>query len=276
MHDRSRPTVLVTGANSGIGLHTAVRLGQLGYHVVGTVRSQAKAELLEARAEQAGTVVEPVVLDITDDAECERATARHDFFALVNNAAFPNVGAVEDVPPGDALAQLDAVVVAPMRLARLVLPRMRAQGRGHVVNVSSISAHVTGPLLGWYQASKHALSAVTDALRMEVAQFGIHVVLIEPGMFRTAVWARVEHDLRRRRDRSAYAGTYDRAHRIVERLEPRMGDPARVARLVARVLGEPRPRPRYRIGLDATLLDAARHLVPARVRDRAARAAAGL
>lgn len=158
-------TVLVTGANSGIGLETAVHLSGLGFRVVGTVRSEDKGESLVKAASDAGANVEVALLDVTDAGGCERLLTRLEPWALVNNAGYMNVGRVADVPPEDALHQLHAMVVAPMRLATLALPAMRRRGEGRIVNVSSVTAHATGAMTGWYQACKHALSAVSDALR---------------------------------------------------------------------------------------------------------------
>src|SRR5207248_7028969 len=127
----------------------------------------------------------------------------------VNNAGYSNMGAVEDVSDEEARDQLDAMVLAPIRLARLALPHMRQQGGGRIVNVSSIYGVATTPLTGWYQAAKHALEAVTDALRMEVAGAGIHVALVEPGGFDTGIWEDATSDLAKR-DESPYQSAYQR------------------------------------------------------------------
>ena len=116
-------------------------------------------------------------------------------YGLINNAGYTNFGAIEDVGDHDARHQLETMLVAPMRLARLALPAMRAAGGGRIVNVSSIYGRTTTPLSGWYQAAKHGLEAASDALRMEVAGDGISVVLVEPGGFRTGIWAELESDV---------------------------------------------------------------------------------
>jgi len=107
---------------------------------------------------------------------------------IVNNAGYSGIGAIEDVTDEEARHQLETMVVAPMRLARLALPHMREQGSGRVVNVSSIYGITTTPFSGWYQACKHALEAASDALRLEVARDGVRVILIEPGGFKTGIW----------------------------------------------------------------------------------------
>ena len=117
---------------------------------------------------------------------------------LVNNAGYGLTGAIEDVDDDEARQVLETMVLAPMRLARLVLPAMREAGSGRIVNISSIMGRTATPLTGWYQGSKHALEALSDALRMEVAKDGIQVVLIEPGGFKTNIWEDLERDLANR------------------------------------------------------------------------------
>jgi NAD(P)-dependent dehydrogenase (short-subunit alcohol dehydrogenase family) len=150
---RSDLTVLTTGANSGIGLATVVHLARLGYRSVGTVRSAAKAATVADAASKAGVTVETVLLDVTEAEGCERAVDETKPWAVVNNAGYSGTGAVEDIADEDIRHQLETMVVAPMRLARLALPHMRAHGGGRIVNVSSIFGRTTAPFSGWYQAS---------------------------------------------------------------------------------------------------------------------------
>ena len=116
-------------------------------------------------------------------------------WAIVNNAGYSGIGAIEDITDEEARKQLETMVVAPMRLARLALPYMRAAGEGRVVNVSSIYGLTTTPFSGWYQACKHALEAASDALRVEVTRDGIKVVLVEPGGFKTGIWTELSKDV---------------------------------------------------------------------------------
>src|SRR3954467_14192444 len=163
-------TVLTTGANSGIGLACALEVARKGYRSVGSVRSESKAEVVHKAAADAGVEVETVLLDVTDAARCEAVIDEiGPLYGLVNNAGYGVTGAVEDVPDEEARAVLETMVLAPMRLARLALPAMRETHSGRIVNVSSIMGRTTVPFAGWYAASKHALEAVTDALRNEVA-----------------------------------------------------------------------------------------------------------
>ncbi|MBW3578913.1 MAG: SDR family NAD(P)-dependent oxidoreductase [Actinobacteria bacterium] len=269
-------SVLVTGATSGIGLATALHLSELGFHVLGSARTQHKAERLVEAAEQAGVEVEPMLFDVTDADACERAMADRTLYGLVNNAGYYNVGTVVDVPPGDALRQLETMVVAPMRLARLALPAMRERSEGRIVNVSSSLVHLTGPLTGWYQASKAALSAVSDALRIEVSSFGVEVVLIEPGGIETDIWRKAEDDLLRHRAGSHFETAYDRARRILHALVGRMHPPEAVAEVIGTALTAGRPRANYWVGAEAVALRWGGPLVPTALRDRLARTVLGL
>src|SRR5437588_611020 len=124
------------------------------------------------------------------------------------------------------------LVVAPMRLARLALPQMRRAGSGCIVNVSSVAARTTTPLAGWYHASKHALEAASDALRMEVASAGVKVVLVEPGGFRTGIWEENQREVERRVG-SRYEGAYRRTMAGMKLAQPAMGDPVQVARVIS-------------------------------------------
>src|SRR5258706_5798741 len=153
-------TVLTTGANSGIGLATAIELARRGYHSVGGVRSEEKAEVLTTAAREAGVEVEPVLLDVTDADACEKVMAGLELYGLVNNAGYTNTGAVEDVTDDDIRHQLETMTIAPMRLARLALPGMRAARPGRIVNVSFIYWPASSPLTGLDPASKRALESV--------------------------------------------------------------------------------------------------------------------
>ncbi len=175
--------VLVTGCSSGIGRATAQRLAAGGWTVY------ASARRLETVADLDGC--RPLQLDVTDDASMRAAVERIEeeegaVGVLVNNAGYSQSGAVESVPLDDARRQFETNVFGLARLTQLVLPGMRRQGWGRVVNVSSMGGRLTFPGGGWYHASKHAVEALSDALRFEVQGFGIDVVVIEPGLIRTS------------------------------------------------------------------------------------------
>lgn len=250
-------SVLVTGANSGIGLATVLELAGAGYDVVGTVRSDAKAAVVHDAAGARGVEVRTVELDVDDPDSCERGLAEVAMltdggpWALVNNAGWAQSGAVEDVSDDQARAQLETNVVAPVRIARLVLPGMRERGEGRIVNVSSVAGRMSTPLMGWYCASKHALEAVTDALRMEVEADGVRVVLIEPGMFGTDIWSAARDGGFPRPRTARYAAAYARAEAVAHRGSDRLPDPVWVARTIRVALANPVPLARYVVGADA-------------------------
>lgn len=268
--------VLVTGANSGIGLATVLHLAEKGYRVTGTVRSAAKAKVVTSAAEAAGVTVETRILDVTDAEGCEQTmTDVGALYGLVNNAGYGVTGAIEDVGDDEARQVLETMVVAPMRLARLAVPAMRAAGGGRIVNISSIYGRTATPLTGWYQGSKHALEGLSDALRMEVARDGIHVALIEPGGFKTNIWEDLERDLAKR-EGSSYANAYGRIGGLTSLWSAVMGEPSTCARVIEKALSSPLPRARYLVGTDAKLLAALEQVTPTVVRDRVLRLTGGL
>lgn len=267
--------MLTTGANSGVGLATVVHLARLGFHSVGSVRSPAKAATVAASAESAGVSVEIVVLDVTDAEGCASVVDRLRPWGVVNNAGYSGMGAIEDVTDEEVRRQLETMLVAPMRLARLALPHMRAAGQGRVVNVSSIYGFTTTPFTGWYQASKHALEAASDALRVEVARDGIKVVLIEPGGVKTHIWDEMEEELADRAG-STYETGYRRTRTLLRPVMPFMVGPEAVAKVIGEALTSGSPRARYLVGMDARGVAAAQSLVPTWVRDRITRILTGL
>ena len=250
-------SVLVTGANSGIGLVTVLELAGAGYDVIGTVRSAAKAELVQQAAQERGVVVRTVQMDVDDDDSCrttlEEVAGLTDGgpWAVVNNAGYAQSGAVEDISDEQVRAQLETNVLAPMRIARLVLPRMRERGEGRIVNISSVAGRLSTPLMGWYCASKHALEAVTDALRMEVEADGVRVVLVEPGMFGTDIWSAAKEGGFPPPTQPRYAAAYARAEAISNRGADKLPDPVWVARTIRVALANPVPLARYVVGADA-------------------------
>jgi NAD(P)-dependent dehydrogenase (short-subunit alcohol dehydrogenase family) len=257
--------VLVTGCSSGIGRATAERLAAAGWTVY------ASARRLEAVEGLAGC--RPLRLDVTDDASMQDAVARieHDEGAvgvLVNNAGYSQSGAVEAVSLEDARRQFETNVFGLGRLTQLVLPGMRAQGWGRIVNISSMGGRLTFPGGGWYHASKHAVEALSDALRFEVSGFGIDVVVIEPGLIRTGFaeaavgsiavgvgpYARFDAAVG-----AATAGAYESA--FARRLG---GGPDSVAKAIERAVSARRPRTRYRVTPSARLFITLRRLLPDR------------
>lgn len=268
--------VLVTGCSSGIGRATAARLAAAGWPVYATAR---RPESLEALV---GLGCRALTLDVTDDdsmrAAVERVMADHGAVGvLVNNAGFSQSGPVEAVPPDQARRQFDTNFFGPARLCQLVLPAMRAQGWGKIVNISSMGGRLTFPGGGYYHATKYALEALSDALRFEVAGFGVDVVLVEPGFIRTGFsdaaassMAAPDGDGDDTDPYRAFTvgvlastrGVYDRG--VMSRLA---GTPDDVARVVLEAVTSARPRARYPVTASARFLRGLRVVLPDRAWD---------
>ena len=262
-------TALVTGASSGIGEDTARTLQALGYTVYGAARRTDRLQALAADG------IRPLTMDVTDDASVSAGvgrileeTGRID--VLVNNAGYGSYGAIEDVPIDEARRQFEVNVFGLARLTQLVSPHMRTQGSGTIINISSIGGRMTTPLGGWYHATKYAVEALSDALRIELSPFGIDVVVVEPGGIRTAWWAIAADHLEATASGSAYADQIrDMAGAMRgESNQRRFSPPAVIARAVGRIVTARRPRTRYAVGFMAGPLIAARRVLPDRAFDR--------
>lgn len=248
---------LVTGASSGIGYATAAELLGKGYTVYAAARRVEKMEPLR----KAGARL--LALDISNPAEIERAVetvlaeqGRIDI--LVNNAGIGIYGAVEDVPLAQARHLFEVNIFGLVGLTQHVLPAMRKQGTGTIVNISSVGGEVSIPLGSWYYATKHALEAISDALRQEVKPFGIQVIIIQPGIIKTEFQQEAIRDLMTISAQGAYRSL---AEAMIKRDEQAAGqvnpasDPAVVARVVRKAIETAPPRPRYPAGyLAGTLL----------------------
>ena len=247
-----RKVVLITGASSGIGREVAILLARKGHSVYAGAR---RVDRMQDLAEHGIT---PVEMDVTRGDDNERAVSRiieseGRIDVLINNAGFGLYGPVEDIPLDDARYQFEVNLFGLAHLTQLVLPHMRAQRSGRIINVSSMLGKVFVPMGAWYHATKHALEGWSDCLRFETAPFNIQVVIIEPGAIRTEFAEAMMARIRQYSDDTAYKPQVDR---FLKRLDgPDLEERGTDARVIARVFLEAattaRPSRRYVKGATA-------------------------
>jgi len=258
MSEPSR-AVLITGCSSGIGEATALRLAKAGWTVYATAR---RPETLTTLADAGCTTL---ALDVVDEASRQAAVdavvaAEGAVGVLINNAGYSQSGAVESVPEDRVRAQFETNVFGPLALCRAVLPGMRQQGWGKIVQLSSMGGKLTFPGGGLYHATKHALEALSDAMRFEVKGFGVDVIVIEPGLITTGFSATTVREL----GGTASGGPYDEFNRAVGEattesyekglLSKLAGPPETVAEKIETALNAKRPRARYTVTPSARAL----------------------
>jgi NAD(P)-dependent dehydrogenase (short-subunit alcohol dehydrogenase family) len=264
-------TALITGASSGFGLLTSVTLARRGWHVLATMRDLNRRENLETAARNAGVLaqIECLSLDITNPDQIAGIARVVDsrgepLHALVNNAGFALPGLAEDVTDAELRDQLDTNFFGTVAVTRALLPRMRRQGFGHLVMVSSISGLMGYPGVSSYAASKFALEGWAESLRYEMLALGLHVAIVEPGSFETDIWtrnAKLTAALQDPNSANAARVASWRA-RLAEGAKNR-ANPQIVADLIAAILENPSPKLRYVVGKDAKMALLMRRIVPA-------------
>jgi NAD(P)-dependent dehydrogenase (short-subunit alcohol dehydrogenase family) len=262
--------ILITGCSSGIGRAAALEAALRGHRVFASARNRNDLAELERRENLAS-----LALDVTDAASIRAAVeavlsraGRID--ALVNNAGYGQYGAVEEVTHEEWRAQFDVNLFGSIAMIQAVLPSMRNASQGTIVNVSSVAGRVAIPFAGPYCASKHALEAVSDALRVELSSFGIRIVLVEPGPIETRFGERARSSVAPLLSRPGpYRELYTHAERAME-VDFRKGIlPAEaVARVIVDAIESPRPRTRYPVGRIARALLPLKRLLPDRWLDR--------
>ncbi|ORA09488.1 hypothetical protein BST14_21885 [Mycobacterium arosiense ATCC BAA-1401 = DSM 45069] len=268
MPPKRERVVLTTGANSGFGLMIAIELARRGFTSIGSVRSKEKAAKVHQAAADAGVAVETVVFDVRNEALCKDALASlPPLWGLVNNAGYNASGAMLDITAEEVRDAVDVMLLAPLRLASLVAPRMADAGGGRIVNITSAGGRVAVPLAGSYSAAKFGLEGASDTMRMELARYGIRVVLIEPGSFGgTSIYNEGVFLENGRWDNSDYRSAYSRL-RSVTSASYLHKDAAPVVRRVAQALESDRPRARYTVGSDARAMLAMQAVLPTAMRD---------
>lgn len=274
-------TVLVTGASSGIGRAIALRLAAAGWQVFAGVRQGADGVALAADPAATGRVT-PVTLDVTDPqhiADVARtvgaAVGDRGLDALVNNAGIAAAAPLEIIPVEGLRRQLEVNVIGQIAVTQALIPLLRVSA-GRIVNITSIAGLVAGPVLGAYSASKFALEALTDTLRLELAPWGIDVVAVEPGVIATPIWqtsartadAMLADPVLAERAERLYGARMAAAREHAAGATTTGIAPDEVARVVERALTAARPRTRYPVGTDAKLGSAVLRRLPDRLRDR--------
>ena len=275
MSDVSK-AVLITGCSTGIGRATAEHLAAKGHTVYATARRRESIQDLADKG------CRTLALDVNDEASMQAAVtaveeAEGAVGALVNNAGYSQSGAVESVKLDDVRGQFETNVFGLLRMCQLVLPKMREQRHGRIVNVSSMGGKLVFPGGGIYHATKHAVEALSDAMRFEVRGFGVDVVIIEPGLITTHFAEAASSALA---SGTSEDGPYARFNAAVDKitvgaydgpLAKLGGGPETVAKAIERAITARRPRTRYPVTASARLSLAQRRLVTDRMWDRAMR-----
>ena len=264
-----KKVILLTGASSGIGYQTAESLAKEGHIVYGAARRIEKMEDLK----QFG--VKSIYLDVTDENGIKNVVdtiigneGRID--VLINNAGYGSFGAVEDVEINEARRQFEVNLFGLARLVQLVLPHMRKQKEGRIINVSSMGGRLTTYFGAWYHATKYALEAFSDALRMEVSDFGIDVSLIEPGGIKTD-WGIIASD---KLEKSAKGGAYEKeAIKTAKGMKKQysgnlLSNPIVITKAISKAVNSNRPKARYLIGFMAKPLVFLHTILPTKVFDK--------
>ena len=266
-------SILITGCSTGIGLAAARTLKARGWRVLATARRPADFEKLEREHG-----LEVLALELKDEASiarcAEEALRRTEgrLYALYNNAAYGVIGAMEDVPASVLREQLEVNVIAASELSRRVIPAMRRNGRGRIVMCSSVLGFVSGPYRGAYSASKFALEALSDAMRIELRPAGIRVSLLEPGPIESHFLATTLSSFTSQIDqtRSPHREAYERRMRQMQSGQKSMFklQPEAVVAKLVHALESPRPRARYRIGIMTKGANFLRRVLPDALLDR--------
>jgi NAD(P)-dependent dehydrogenase (short-subunit alcohol dehydrogenase family) len=249
MGEQEKQVILITGASSGMGKATAELLLKKGHIVYAAARRIEKMKDLESM----GATV--LFMDVTEQQSMIDGINRiideqGKIDVLFNNAGYGSFGAVEDVPIEEAKSQFEVNVFGLARLTQLVLPLMRKQGRGKIINTSSMGGKMVSPMGAWYHATKFAIEGFSDCLRFEAAPFGIDVVLIEPGNIQTEWNDIMLHNLKEKSGNTAYAKISDSMEGLMNRIG-KFSPPELVAETVVKAIESQRPKTRYLVGKNA-------------------------
>jgi NAD(P)-dependent dehydrogenase (short-subunit alcohol dehydrogenase family) len=263
-----KKVILITGASAGIGKSTALLLAKDGHIVYGAARRMDKMQDLK----EAG--IKLLAMDVTDETsmlaginEIIKTEGRID--ALVNNAGYGSYGSLEDVPLSEARYQFEVNIFGLARLTQLVLPQMRAQKSGKIINISSMGGKFGEPHGSWYHATKFALEGLSDCMRMELKQFGIDVVVVEPGAIKTEWGGIAGENLLKTSGNTAYKNLAQKHAKVLINADGKMGsDPIVIAKVIKKAVDAARPKTRYVAGAMAKPVLFLRKILSDRMFDR--------
>lgn len=263
-------TALITGASSGFGLRTTLRLARQGWTVYAGYRNPAAEGVWSEAADAANVAarIRPIRLDVTDEAEIRKAIERvaqesGRLDALVNNAGFAIGGFLEQLPIERWRTQFETNVFGVVAVTRAALPLMRSGGSGgRIVMVGSVSGRIGFPALGPYCASKHALEGIAETLRFELAPFGIAVSIIDPGSYQTPIWSKSLANITPPESHSPYADLYAGIKPQFDKSAATQKNPEIVAAAIVRALTDKRPKLRYLPGWNERAMIGAKRLLP--------------
>ena len=268
--NREAQTVLITGASAGIGKITCLYLAEKGYNVIGTSRASSRLGDLYSEADQRGVTVHGLELDINSDAEVQRVMPEvfkqfGEIHALVNNAGYGLWGPLEIVSIDEMKTLFETNVFAVLRMTQVVLPAMIERRAGKIVNISSVLGRLATPFNGAYASSKYALEGLSESMNHEVSPFGVHVALVEPGLFETE-FQRSQVRAQRADDPNLayapYVQRYNDRHQTFDKLA---SDPVKVAKVIHKIIRSRRPALRHPVGLESHAGIMATRLLPGRL-----------
>lgn len=263
-----QPIAFVTGASSGFGLLTSVALAGEGYHVLASIRNLDNRKQLEATAQEAGVIdhIEPIQLDVTDFSAVEaviqdviKRYGRIDL--LVNNAGYAAGGFTEEFAVEEWRRQFETNFFGMVAVTKAVLPSMRKRRSGKIVNISSISGRIGFPAMGPYVASKFAVEGFSESLRLEMLPYGVYVVLIEPGSYKTNIWSKGLKAITFQPD-SPYEKEMKAILKYVNQIAGTASDPSEVIEQIVQVAKSPYPKLRYPVGKGVKLGIVLKNVLP--------------
>lgn len=266
--EQHSPVALITGASGGLGLLTSLALAEAGFYVLASMRELSKKDNLIEKAREKGVEANIACVGLNVTHQDDINTLIPDIIkqygaidVLINNAGYAAGGFTEELPLEDWRRQFETNVFGLIAVTKAVLPYMRERRRGTILNLSSISGRVALPGLAPYSASKYAVEGFSEALRLEMLPYGVHVVLIEPGSYQTDIWSKGMDHFNIDGD-SPYKEEADTLMRIVSHIAETAGDPKEVARLIVKMAQDDHPDLRSPVGKSVKTITRLKNVLP--------------